>query len=198
MVDEMVALAMPLVVSGGDLMASLQLGSAFYCSGHGIWCSGIGLHMFRGMRADVSVKNPFLECGGTGKEMWAWRKGRRSGNSVRCAAEETPNSSILREAGSKRRAALKADLVIKRIEDAKEAIERRAMARKATRLYPRALLESLSERMKQNQWQRALRVCILLALQEIYSMFLCFHRLRALPPSRLLLSPQEIATYTET
>ncbi|KAG0553556.1 hypothetical protein KC19_12G020300 [Ceratodon purpureus] len=160
----MVALAWPLMVSGGNLMASLQLGSAFYCSGHGdgIWSS---MHMFRAISGDVY---PFRECGGRGGEFQAWRR-RQRGSFVRCEAEQTPNSSILGEAGSKRRAARKADVVIQRIENAKEAIERRAMARKATRLYPRSLLESLGERMRQKQWERALRVFELVRAQEWYT-----------------------------
>lgn len=143
-------------------MASLQMGSALSCSGDAVLSFRTGLHvMLRVKSADVSVKNPFLEGGGVGEGLWR-RRGRREGGSfdVRCAVEETPNSSVLREAGSKRRAARKAEVVIQRVENATEAIERRAMARKATKLYPRSLLESLGERMKQNEWQRALRVCM--------------------------------------
>jgi hypothetical protein len=149
-------------------MASLQLGSAFCCYGHGVSRSKFRLHtMLSATSVDVSVKNPFLECGGAGEE--SWRGSIQRGSFVRCAADETPSSSsILREAGSKRRAARKADSAIQRIENAKEAIERRAMTRKSTKLYPRSLLESLGERMKQHQWQRALRVHMHLSLSLSY------------------------------
>lgn len=74
--------------------------------------------------------------------------------------EKNPKNptSILGETGSKRRAARQADSVIQRIENAKETMERRALAKKSNKLYPRSLLESLEERITQNRWERALQV----------------------------------------
>jgi len=137
------------VVLGLNLMASLKLGSTFYCSGQGIWSSSNGISVF-------SNQNSLRR---TGEQVWLRRRRRRRGNCITCAVGEDPRSaSILREAGNKRRAARQADSVIQRIENAKEAIERRALAKKSTKLYPRSLLESLDDRIGQNRWERALEV----------------------------------------
>ena len=124
------------------LGANLKLGSTFHCSGHGVLSS---------------ISNERM-----GEQVWLWRRRRRRGSFVViCAVEENPKSgSILREAGNKRRAARQADSVILRIENAKETIEKRALAKMSTKLYPRSLLESLDERIAQNRWQRALQVSI--------------------------------------
>lgn len=152
----------PPVVLGLNLMASLKLGSTFYCSSQGIWSSSVGLSV-------ISNENSLRR---TREQAWLWRRRRRRGNCITCAVEEDPRStSILREAGNLRRAARQADSVIKRIENAQEVIERRALAKMSTKLYPRSLLESLEERIAQNRWERALKVSPVINLFS-YSGFL--------------------------
>lgn len=150
----------PPVVLGLNLMASLKLGSTFYCSSQGIWSSSIGFSV-------IANENSLRR---TREQVWLWRRRRRRGNCITCAVEEDPRSaSILRESGNKRRAARQADSVVQRIENAKEVIERRALAKKSTKLYPRSLLESLEERIAQNRWERALKVFELVRVQEWYT-----------------------------
>lgn len=138
----------PLLVSDLCLTAFLQPGTEIHCYGRGISAFDVGMRRF--ISGDV-ISNTLLGYG-----LCICRE-RRRGGSVRCGSEETPNS-ILQEAGSKRRAARTADTVVMRIERSNEATERRALAKGSKRLYPRALLESLDVRIKQNEWESALRV----------------------------------------
>ncbi|XP_073385702.1 uncharacterized protein [Physcomitrium patens] len=130
-----------------ELAAFLQPGTEIHCYGRGISAFDVGMRRF--ISGDV-ISNTLLGYG-----LCICRE-RRRGGSVRCGSEETPNS-ILQEAGSKRRAARTADTVVMRIERSNEATERRALAKGSKRLYPRALLESLDVRIKQNEWESALR-----------------------------------------
>jgi len=65
---------------------------------------------------------------------------------------------ILQESGNKKRAARKVATVVQRVERAHEEMERRAARKKSTRLFPRALLQSLMDRIRAHQWESALRV----------------------------------------
>ncbi|XP_024358535.1 uncharacterized protein [Physcomitrium patens] len=142
-----------------ELAAFLQPGTEIHCYGRGISAFDVGMRRF--ISGDV-ISNTLLGYG-----LCICRE-RRRGGSVRCGSEETPNS-ILQEAGSKRRAARTADTVVMRIERSNEATERRALAKGSKRLYPRALLESLDVRIKQNEWESALRVFELVRIQEWYT-----------------------------
>lgn len=92
---------------------------------------------------------------GSGERGLGFRKWRRGRLTV-CGMEEA--RSLLQESGNKKRAARTVASVVQRVERAQEEMERRAMRRKATRLYPHALLGSLDERIRQNSWDSALKV----------------------------------------
>ena len=96
----------------------------------------------------------------TGTRMMGTRK-RIGRCPVVCASEQNanPSNSIFQESGNKRRASRTAVSVVQRIERAQQQSEMRALTKTSTKLYPRALLESLDERIKQNHWEAAIRVC---------------------------------------
>ncbi|XP_024383422.1 uncharacterized protein [Physcomitrium patens] len=163
-VDQMSLVSLPLGLPDVGLVSSLKLGFSAHCGSCGISGWSEGLVLSRAV-STISNKGALLEQGRTddGLRIW-WKRGQ----SARCAGKENPRF-ISRGAVGKRRPTRTVGSVVERIERTQEATERRASGEESRREYPYSLLRSLDERIRQNQWQPALRVFELVRAQEWYT-----------------------------
>jgi len=85
------------------------------------------------------------------------------------STEQVQESAYLeREIASSKRAFRRTMSAILTMEAAKAGVERKAATKKATNLFPKAVLEALNDRIRNRQWQCALQIFGLLREQQWY------------------------------
>lgn len=123
-----------------------------------------------GIDVGVHEKLTVKDCVGQRAQSPHTKKVSRDTSKTRTKSTEQVHKSadVEREIANSKRAFRRTMSAILRMEAAKAGVERKAATKKATNLFPKAVLEALNDRMYNKQWQSALQIFGLLREQQWY------------------------------